>query len=201
MNSFARRRVVIAAVVMVTGLAVAVICTRGVRPETSVSPVATSTPPPVSSTAGPPTRPAAPPPGFPNLAGLVDVSADHVVPVGFYSLTTFTSPTGLQCALTGSRGGTTAFCYGTIPGLDHPANWASVDAYQAGEFTQSQPPAAEKLGGKLLASGDKLTLTGLGNDRVTCGVQGVVVACILVPGSDQNPDRGFVLDPQRSWTF
>ena len=47
----------------------------------------------------------------------------------------------------------------------------------------------------------------LGGDQITCGVQNVIVACMLVRGFRQNHGddtaqrRGFVLDPQRSWTL
>jgi hypothetical protein len=47
----------------------------------------------------------------------------------------------------------------------------------------------------------------MGGDQITCGVQDVVVACILIRGFGQNHGddtaqrHGFVLDPHRSWTF
>ena len=54
-------------------------------------------------------------PGFPDLDGFTDVSQDHDVS-RYYPLATFTSPTGLQCAMWSSRGDTAAFCFGAIPG-------------------------------------------------------------------------------------
>ncbi|HZE18391.1 MAG TPA: hypothetical protein VE197_23330, partial [Mycobacterium sp.] len=41
---------------------------------------------------------APPPPGFPDLDGFTDMSQDHDVS-RYYALATFTSPTGLQCAM------------------------------------------------------------------------------------------------------
>jgi len=127
-----------------------------------------------------------------------------------YALATFTSPTGLQCAMWSSRGDTAAFCFGAIPGLDHPANQVYAGDYKA-QFDQARRPDADKLNGKPLASGEKVTLgaggTLMGGDQITCGVQDVVVACMLIRGFRQNHGddtaqrHGFVLDPQRSWTF
>ena len=149
------------------------------------------------------------PQGFPDLTGFTDVSQDHDVS-RHYPLATFTSPTGLQCAMWSSRGDTAAFCFGTIPGLDHPANQVYVGDYKA-HFDQNRPPAADKLSGKPLASGQKVILgaggTLMGGDQITCGVHDVVVACELIRGFRQNHGNdtaqrhGFVLDPQRSWTF
>jgi hypothetical protein len=152
---------------------------------------------------------APPPPGFPDLNDLRDVSADHVVSQ-HYPLATFTSPTGLQCAMWSSRGDTAASCFGAIPGLDQPANRVYAGDYKA-YFDQSGPPAADKLDGKPLASGEKVILGAdgdlMGGDQITCGVEDVVVACVLIRGFGQNHGddtaqrHGFVLDPQRSWTF
>lgn len=128
----------------------------------------------------------------------------------YYALATFTSPTGLQCAMWSSRGDTAAFCFGAMPGLDHPANQVYAGDYKA-YFAQNRPPDTDKLNGKRLASGEKVILGGggklMGGDQITCGVQDVVVACILFRGFRQNHGddtaqrHGFVLDPQRSWTF
>ena len=47
----------------------------------------------------------------------------------------------------------------------------------------------------------------MGGDQITCGVQDVVVACVLARafrhnhGDDTAQRHGFVLDPHRSWTF
>jgi hypothetical protein len=47
----------------------------------------------------------------------------------------------------------------------------------------------------------------MGGDQITCGVQNALVACILIEGFSQNHGddtaqrHGFVLNPQRSWTF
>jgi hypothetical protein len=152
---------------------------------------------------------APPPPGYPDLDGLADVSQGHDVS-GHYPLATFTSPTGLQCAMWSTRGDTAAFCFGAIPGLDHPANQVYAGNYQA-YFDQNTPPATDKLNGKPLASGEKVILGAGGNlmggDQITCGVQDVLVACVVIKGFRQNPGddsaqrHGFVLDPQRSWTF
>ena len=147
--------------------------------------------------------------GFPDLDGLTDVSRDHDVS-SHYALATFTTPTGLQCAMWSSRGDTAAYCFGEIPGLDHPANQVYAGDYKS-YFDQNRPPAPDKLNGKPLASGEKVILGAGGNlmggDQITCGVQGAVVACMLVRGfrhnhGDDTAERhGFVLDPQRSWTF
>jgi hypothetical protein len=128
----------------------------------------------------------------------------------YYALATFTSPTGLQCAMWSSRGDTAAFCFGAIPGLDHPANQVYAGDYKA-YFDQNSPPDTDKLNGKPLASGEKVILGAGGNlmggDQITCGVRDVVVACMLIRGFRQNHGddtaqrHGFVLDPQRSWTF
>jgi hypothetical protein len=152
---------------------------------------------------------APPPPEFPDLTGLTDVSQDHDVS-GHYPLATFTTPTGLQCAMWSSRGDTAASCFGEIPGLDHPANQVYAGDYKS-DFDQNRPPATDKLNGKALASGEKVVLgtggTLMGGDQITCGVQEVVVACMLVRnfrqnhGDDTAVRHGFVLDPQRSWTF
>jgi hypothetical protein len=149
------------------------------------------------------------PQGFPDLTGFTDVSQDHDVS-RHYALATFTSPTGLQCAMWSSRGDTAAACFGAIPGLDHPANQVYAGDYKA-HFDQGRPPAADKLTGKPLASGQKVVLgaggTLMGGDQITCGVHDVVVACELIRafrqnhGDDTAQRHGFVLDPQRSWTF
>ena len=78
-------------------------------------------------------------------------------------------------------------------------------------FDQNTPPATDKLNGKPLASGEKVILGAGGNlmggDQITCGVQDVLVACVVIVGFRQNHGddsaqrHGFVLDPQRSWTF
>jgi hypothetical protein len=109
-----------------------------------------------------------------------------------------------------SRGDTAATCFGAIPGLDHPANRVYAGDYKA-YFDQNRPPAIDKLNGKPLASGQKVILGAggklMGGDQITCGVQDEVVACMLIRGFRQNHGddtaqrHGFVLDPQRSWTF
>jgi hypothetical protein len=166
-----------------------------------------------SSPAPPPAATSAPqapgPPGFPDLNGSTDVSQDHDAS-GHYPLATFTSPTGLQCAMWSSRGDTAAICFGAIPGLDHPANRVYAGDYKA-YFDQNRPPAVDKLNGKPLASGQKVILGAggklMGGDQITCGVQDAVVACMIIRGFRQNHGddsaqrHGFVLDPQRSWTF
>jgi len=163
-----------------------------------------------SASSAPAAPSAAPlPQGFPDLTGFTDVSQDHDVS-RHYALATFTSPTGLQCAMWSSRGDTAAACFGAIPGLDHPANQVYAGDYKA-HFDQGRPPAADKLNGKPLASGQKVVLgaggTLMGGDQITCGVHDVVVACELIRafhqnhGDDTAQRHGFVLDPQRSWTF
>jgi hypothetical protein len=179
------------------------------RPAVSSSPAATSAPPSVVATSTS-TGPQAPgPPGFPDLSGLTDVSQDHDASRR-YPLATFTSPTGLQCAMWSSRGDTAAICFGAIPGLDHPANQVYAGDYKA-YFDQNKPPDTDKLNGKPLASGQKVTLGAdgklMGGDQITCGVHDTVVACMLIRdfrqnhGDDTAQRHGFVLDPQRSWTF
>jgi hypothetical protein len=175
------------------------------------APVDTSKPVPSTSTSVQTAALAPPPPGFPDLDGFTDVSADHKIDNhGIYPLATFTSPTGLQCAMWSSRGDTAAFCFGAIPGLDHPANQVYAGDYKA-YFDQNRPPDTDKLNGKPLASGEKVILGAggklMGGDQITCGVQDVVVACMLIRGFRQNHGddtaqrHGFVLGPERSWTF
>jgi hypothetical protein len=172
-------------------------------------PAATSASLPVMSTSALTAPRAPPPPGFPDLNGFTDVSQAHDVS-HYYALATFTSPTGLQCAMWSSRGDTAAFCFGAIPGLDHPANQVYAGDYKA-HFDQNRPPDTDKLNGKPLASGEKVVLGAggslMGGDQITCGVHDIVVACMLIRGFRQNHGdesaqrHGFVLDPQRSWTF
>jgi hypothetical protein len=197
------------AVVTVVTAVVVVVVRFLMHPAVGSSPAATSASPPVVSTSALTAPQAPPPPGFPDLNGFTDVSQDHDVS-RYYALATFTSPTGLQCAMWSSRGDTAAFCFGAIPGLDHPANQVYAGDYEA-YFDQKRPPDPDKLNGKPLASGDKVILGSggklMGGDQITCGVQDVVVACMLIRGFRQNHGddtaqrHGFVLDPQRSWTF
>jgi hypothetical protein len=208
------RRVMIAlAVVTVVTSAVVVVVRVFMHPAAGSSPAA----PPAANSASLPvvststlTAPPAPgPPGFPDLNGFTDVSQDHDVS-RYYALATFTSPTGLQCAMWSSRGDTAAFCFGPIPGLDHPANQVYAGDYKA-SFDQNRPPDTDKLNGKPLASGEKVILGAggklMGGDQITCGVQDVVVACMSIRafrqnhGDDTAQRHGFVVDPQRSWTF
>jgi hypothetical protein len=203
------RRVTIAvAVVAVTAVVVVVVRVLMHRPAGSTPAVPSASRPVVSGSAF--TVPQSPPPpGFPDLNGLTDVSQAHDVS-RHYALATFTSPTGLQCAMWSSRGDTAAFCFGEIPGLDQPANQVYAGDYKS-YFDQNRPPDTDKLNGKPLASGEKVILGAGGNlmggDQITCGVQDVVVACMLVRGFRENHGddtaqrHGFVLDPQRSWTF
>ena len=213
-SSVTRRRgmVVLAVVVVVTAAAVAVarmLTNHAAGPAHPAAPLVTSTPLPMTSTAVPSAPLAPPPPGFPDLDGFTDVSREHDVS-GLYALATFTSPTGLQCAMWSNRGSTAAACYGAIPGLDHPANHVYAGDYNA-YFDQNSSPAPENLNGKPLASQQKVILGAggklMGGDQITCGVQGVVVGCMLIRdfqrnhGDDTAQRHGFVLDPQRSWTF
>jgi hypothetical protein len=210
------RVTIVLAVLTVATVAVVVIVMRllvnppaGRSP--TAAPAATSNPVLSTSTSALTAALAPSPPGFPDLDGFTDVSADHKVDNhGIYPLATFTSPTGLQCAMWSSRGDTAAFCFGAIPGLDQPANQVYAGDYKA-YFDQNTPPATDKLNGKPLASGEKVILgaggTLMGGDQITCGVQDVVVACIVLKGFRQNHGddtaqrHGFLLDPQRSWTF
>jgi len=198
MSTVTWRRILIALAAVVIVIAGVVVAARVFMHPPAAPPAATSA------------SPQAPlPQGFPDLTGFTDVSQDHDVS-HHYPLATYTSPTGLQCAMWSSRGDTAAFCFGAIPGLDHPANQVYAGDYKA-HFGQSRPPAADKLNGKPLASGQKVILgaggTLMGGDQITCGVHDVVVACELIRGFHQNHGddtaqrHGFVLDPQRSWTF
>ncbi len=207
---------IVLAVLMVLVGAVAVVTRVLVTPTAgratpAVASADTSTPLPSNSTPAPAVAQAPPPPGFPDLDGFTDVSADHTVDNhGFYPLATFTSPTGLQCAMWSSRGDTAAYCFGAIPGLDHPANQVYAGDDKA-FFDQNTPPANDKLNGRPLLSGQKVILGSggrlMGGDQITCGVQDVVVACMLIRGFRQNQGdgtaqrHGFVLEPERSWTF
>lgn len=215
-NSVSRKRILVALAVIAIVAAVIVAVVRVVlRPSPGSGPAA----PALSTSAASPGKSApvvsaplnGPPPGFPDLNGFTDVSADHTIDNhGIYPLATFTSPTGLQCAMWSSRGDTAAFCFGAVPGLDHPANQVYAGDYRA-YFDQNTTPGADKLNGKPLASGQKVTLgaggTLMGGDQITCGVHEAVVACLLIRafrqnhGDDTAQRHGFVLDPQKSWTF
>ena len=207
MSTVTWRRVIIALAVVTVVTAVVVVVVRVLmHPAVGSAPAA----PPAATSTSALTAPQAPPPtGFPDLTGFTDVSQDHDVS-RYYALATFTSPTGLQCAMWSSRGDTAASCFGAIPGLDHPANQVYAGDYKA-HFDQNRSPDADKLNGKPLASGEKVILGAggklMGGDQITCGLQDVVVACMLIRGFRQNHGddtaqrHGFVLDPQRSWTF
>jgi hypothetical protein len=109
-----------------------------------------------------------------------------------------------------SLGDTAAFCFGAIPGLDHPANQVYAGDHDQ-YFDENTPPATDKLTGKPLASGEKVILgaggTLMGGDQITCGVQDVLVACMLIRDFEQNHGdntaerHGFVLGQQKGWTF
>ena len=204
--------IVVAVVTIVTAAVVAVarvLMHPTAHPAPAKAPVDTSGPVPVTSASVQTSVLAPPPPGFPDLDGFTDVSHDHDVS-RYYPLATFTSPTGLQCAMWSSRGDTAAFCFGAIPGLDHPANQVYAGDYKA-FFDQNRPPATDKLNGKPLASGEKVILGAggklMGGDQITCGVQDLTVACMVIRGFHQNHGddtaqrHGFVLSPQTSWTF
>jgi hypothetical protein len=175
----------------------------------AVVPAVTTRPVATTSAAVPPAAVAPLPPGFPDLDGFTDVSPDHDVS-RYYALATFTSSTGLQCAMWSSRGDAAAFCYGDIPGLDHPANQVYAGDYRT-YFDQNGPPDPDKLNGKVLASGEKVVLGAggnlLGGDQITCGVHDLTVACMVIRGFRQNHGddtaqrHGFVVSPQTSWTF
>lgn len=209
MSTVTRRRVVISAAVVTVVTALVVVVVRVLmHPSPGSAPATPSASRPITSVSAS-TAPQALPPGFPDLSHFTDVSTDHDVS-RHYALATFTSPTGLQCAMWSSRGDTAAFCFGVMPGLDRPANQVYAGDYRA-FFDQNRPPDTDKLGGKRLASGDKVILGAggmlMGGDQITCGVQDVVVACVLVRafrhnhGDDTDQRHGFVLDPHRSWTF
>ena len=204
--------IVVAVVTIVTAAVVAVarvLMHPTAHPAPAKAPVDTSGPVPVTSTSVQTSALAPPPPGFPDLDGFTDVSRDHGVS-RYYPLATFTSPTGLQCAMWSSRGDTAAFCFGAIPGLDHPTNQVYAGDYKA-HFDQNAPPDTDKLNGKPLASGEKVILGAggklMGGDQITCGVQDALVACMVIKGFRQNHGddtaqrHGFVLGPQGSWTF
>jgi hypothetical protein len=200
----------IVAVVTVAVVAVAQVVLNRVE---SSSPTVVSTdatePVVTTSTAVPPAAVAPLPPGFPDLDGFTDMSHDHDVS-RYYPLATFTSPTGLQCAMWSSRGDTAAFCFGDIPGRDHPANQVYAGDYES-FFDQNRPPDKDKLNGKPLASGEKVILGAGGNlmggDQITCSVQDLTVACMVMRafrrnhGDDTAQRHGFVVSPQNSWTF
>ena len=208
-----RRVMIVLAVVAVVTAAVVAVARFSVNharvSAPAVAPAQTTEPEPSTSTSVQTAALAPPPPGFPDLDGFTDVSRDHDVS-HLYPLATFTSPTGLQCAMWSNRGSTAASCFGEIPGLDHPANHVYAGDYNA-YFDQNSSPATDELNGKPLASGEKVILGAGGNlmgaDQITCGVQGVVVACMLIREFRQNHGdetaqrHGFVLGPQKSWTF
>ena len=210
--TWARAMMVLAIVAVVTAAVVAVarvVLNRAGGSAPAVAPVDTTGPVATTSTAVPTAALAPPPPGFPDLDAFTDVSQDHDVSRN-YALATFTSPTGLQCAMWSSRGDTAAFCFGAIPGLDDPANQVYAGDYKA-FFDQNTRPDTDKLNGKPLASGEKVILGAggnlLGGDQITCGVQDLTVACMVIRGFRQNHGddtaqrHGFVLSPQTSWAF
>lgn len=157
-----------------------------------------------------PVEPAARGPGeVPNIDNLTDVSPTHHVSA-LYPLATFTSPTGLRCAMWSNRGGAAASCFGAIVGRDEPAQHAYVDDYSS-YFDDRSPPAAQPLDGKPLASGEKVVLgaggTLMGGDEIACGMDGSAVVCVLSrnvqnhEADDPARRRGFVISPQGSWAF
>lgn len=216
-----RRVMLVLAVAAVVATIVVVVVRLVVKPAGSSAPVMapakTSEPARSTSTSVQPGAPTSlqtaavspPPPGFPDLDGFTDVSRDHDVS-RLYPLATFTSPMGLQCAMWSNRGSTAAACFGEMPGLDHPANHVYAGDYQA-YFDQNSSPGADQLNGKPLASSEKVILGAggylMGGDQITCGVQGVVVACMLIRDFRQNHGdttaqrHGFVVGPDKSWTF
>jgi hypothetical protein len=125
----------------------------------------------------------------------VTLSVAAVVAVdnrGIYPLATFTGPAGLQCAMWSSLGDTAAYCFGAIPGLNHPTNQVYAGDNQKAHFDQTTPPATDKLNGKPLASGQKVILgaggTLMGGDQITCGVRELVIAC-MVSGTASSSTR------------
>lgn len=211
MNTVAWRRsliVLVAVAVVATAVAVVRIWMRPTG-GSSPAPAQTSEPVPRAS-ASVQGAPLAPPlPAFPDQDGFTDVSREHDVS-NLYPLATFTSPAGLQCAMWSNRGSTAASCFGKIPGLDHPASHAYAGDYGA-YFDQNSSPATEKLNGKPLASGEKIILGAggslMGGNQITCGVEGDVVACMLIRNFHENHGdetaqrHGFVVGPDKSWTF
>jgi hypothetical protein len=210
--AWGRAVVVVGIVAVVTAAVVAVaqlLANPAQGPAPVVVPMDTSEPAPIAPTSVQTTAVAPPPPGFPDLDSFTDVSQDHDVS-RYYALATFTSPTGLQCAMWSSRGDTAAFCFGAIPGLDHPANQVYAGDYKA-HFDVTTSPDADKLNGKPLASGEKVILGAGGNlmggDQITCGAQDLLVACMVIRdfrqnhGDDTAQRHGFVLRPEGSWTF
>lgn len=207
MSTVTRTRVLVILGVATVVTAATVIVLRGsMNPTVGPAPsVDASETVPITSTS----VPDAAPPGFPDLDGFTDVSGDHDVS-GLYPLATFTSPLGLQCAMWSNRGGTAASCFGEIPGLDQVANRVYADGYGA-HFDHGSPPDARKLNGKSLASGHKVTLgaggTLMGGDQITCGVQDMLLGCVVFRelaqdhGDGAAQRHGFVLSPQGSWTF
>jgi hypothetical protein len=200
----------IVAVVTAAVVAVAQLMANPARgPAPAVVPMDTSEPAPIAPTSVQTTALAPTPPGFPDLDAFTDVSQDHDVS-RYYALATFTSQTGLQCAMWSSRGDTAAFCFGAIPGLDHPANQVYAGDYKA-YFDMTTSPDTDKLNGKPLASGEKVILGAGGNlmggDQITCGAQDLLVACMVIRdfrqnhGDDTAQRHGFVLSPDGSWTF
>lgn len=162
----------------------------------------------VATTLAPATRVLAPPAGFPDLDGLTDASLRHELDM-HEPETAFRTSTGLSCRLVTSRGDMSAECYGTIPGVDHPANHVFADAHHVGfEQTESTPDLPDA---KPLNAGEKLLFTPSagphGGDQITCGVADSMLACIVVkpdphdPGAQNALRSGFVLDPHGSWTF
>jgi hypothetical protein len=210
--AWGRAVVVVGIVAVVTAAVVAVaqlMANPAQGPAPAMAPMDTSEPAPIAPTSIQMTALAPPPPGFPDLDAFTDVSPDHDVS-RYYALATFTSPTGLQCAMWSGRGDTAAFCFGAIPGLDHPANQVYVGDYKA-DFDVNPPPDTDKLNGKPLASGEKVILGAGGNlmggDQITCGAKNLLVACMVIRdfrqnhGDDTAQRHGFVLSPDGSWTF
>lgn len=145
-------------------------------------------------------------PDFPNLDLFVAAPAkDYAAgPDVKYPMLSFTTRTGLHCAISSSRGSTGASCYGAIPGAGQGVTSVSANDYQSGfgtgELTDIDKAA---LAGRGLPSGQKLTLGPggrvMGGDQITCAVDDSLVACVVDRKSGER--RGFVVQPQDSYTF
>jgi hypothetical protein len=203
-----RRAGTVAAAAALVAAAAAVGAQQGVDP---ASPAGSPRTDLVATTLPVPTEVLAPPSGFPNLDGLTDVSEHHHMDMHYYPEDAFQTPDGLSCRLVTTRGGTSADCYGPIPGLEQPANHVFADEHQVGFGQAAQPSDADLRDAKILRPGEQIVFgpggDTYGGDQVTCGAQDAVLACILVKQYAQNHGdhtstrTGFVLSARGSRTF
>lgn len=138
-------------------------------------------------------------PEFPDFSDFVESTQDYSVAVRYYKLTEFSTPGGLQCQITSSRGGDEVTCSGVIPGLDYAARSITATMYTSFITAGVAPPSSGKAMSKPLRSGEKLTY----DDRAVCGVREALVACVMIHkiGDGTEQRHGFVVSAEGTWNF